>query len=346
MREFIYGVRYFGEACLKACQHVPLKNKQIREQLDTALRSPDVGTPVQWDMLDEKLFRPRPRLCGAIGVYAMLSGLTIDQIMQNGGLPPFLLMWALGSCQDDYIDKIRAAELTGLTKMQRTRKIANTIFGREQTLFRRCYAMIIEYLNDQNFPLDEASYLRGKLANWYHFLYKQEEQMFGLNPNQVDFDICSEYRIQQNTRIGELLTALLNGINCLDPRLGILENAVPPFSILTQIIDDVADTREDLENGRPSFMVGALNEHPQERRRVEDFLSQHPLIVKIRPNVLGQLAPQSYHLVKEAYNKIALDISKQSPRAEVVRLAAKPLFHFFPLYRDMMYRINPRYANF
>ncbi|GIW59343.1 MAG: hypothetical protein KatS3mg087_0409 [Patescibacteria group bacterium] len=304
------------------------------------------ATAEDWEMFEKKIVRPRPRLFGAVAAYSLLSGLPHEDIVRNGGSEIFRLLWFLGSSQDDLIDEIPKIEIEGMNKVQRKARIRRAVFGNERTFYQCSYAVIIQTLSQSGIPEEGKVYLKRKFAEWYRFLTEQEADVLGTDLPMMSYKYCKNYREQQNGQIGSVLVACLNGMRCLDPGLQELERDVPLLSFRTQIVDDIADTVEDLSMGRPSYVVGALVDNPNDMARVLEFIRSRPEVAKFTPKLLRTLAPRSFDTVKGDYDGYANELMRHGKRGKFLVGLGDPLFYLFPAYRDLMYRINPNYANF
>jgi hypothetical protein len=137
----------------------------------------------------------------------------------------------------------------------------------------------------------------------------------------------------------------LNGAQCLDPRSQALERTVPKLSFRTQVIDDIADIPEDLSNERPSYAVGALVEHPEELQAILSYIQAHS-VSKVTPALFERLAPISSKQVKTQFDAYGKELEQEGVTGSMLASMGNTIFKYFPTFRNAMYRINPKYANF
>ena len=160
------------------------------------------------------------------------------------------------------------------------------------------------------------------------------------------FDYCVKYREDQNRKIGSLLVALLNGNRVEDDRLKKLEEIVPRLSFRMQVIDDIGDLEEDLRARRPSYAVGALQEHPEEMERIMK-LTTVGKVKKVTPSMLEIHAPKSYILLINQYKKYGKELEDEGVNGKFLKDLGDLMFSQFPKARDFIYNyINKKWANF
>ena len=160
----------------------------------------------------------------------------------------------------------------------------------------------------------------------------------------LTFSMCQQYRERQNLQAGSTLVAILNEQNCLISEFQRIEPLVSQFSFLTQIIDDIADTGEDLTAMRPSYAVGALVNNPEELERIQVFITEHQY-AKITPRQFRRIAPQSYALINQTFNGYCKEFEKQTGKHGLTRLA-RTLYSFYPAVRNILFKVNANIANF
>lgn len=190
---------------------------------------------------------------------------------------------------------------------------------------------------------DQTAYALDKVTDWYQFLIDQEAEVLATPFEELTFDFSRTYREEQNHRAGTALVALLNGRQCLDSRFMAVEEPVAEFSFMTQIIDDIADTSEDLSAQRPSYAVGALVDHPIEMERMQTYMDANPN-AKVTPAQFKNIAPDAFTQVYDAFDSYANDLGSSASR-DIARLG-RNMFRYFPYVRNGLYRVNPKYANF
>lgn len=319
----------------------------IQTDLDKLLDQPrfyQESTEEDRALLTSKLLRFRPRLTGALSIYAIFANKTYQDIVDQGGLEPFYVFWFLGSAQDDFIDTLTPSPEED--KNQVIGAIRQSIFGEDRMLYRAGYHLFQQYIDTLEAGDDQKHYLRKTGAHWYRFLAEQEATVLTHPLSMYSFDYAKRYRETQNGSVGQVLTALLNGKNCLEPDLQRLEIMLPKFSYLTQIIDDIADTFEDLEANRPSYVVGALVDNPDELAVVENIRSQGK-ITKLSPKQLHRYAPNAYGKISSAFHHYTDQLEQATGMSgRSINLIAYDVYRFFPSVRNLLYRINPQYANF
>lgn len=328
-------------------------NRAVRKRVVAELRRRGVDVrsaelATAWREFDKQLLRPRPRLLAFVSAYAMLTSQPYQAIVDQGGMLLFRTFWGLAAIQDDLIDDIPTHAIAALPdQQQRIRGLYGAIFGPDRVFYRAAYRTIIDEMERVR-PVGAAEqhYLKTKLADWYRFLTKQEAEVVATDPRHFSFDFCRSYREQQDRRVTGMLAACLNGAACLDPAYQQLESVMPWLAYRSQMIDDLADTTEDLAAGRPSYAVGAINEYPAERRAVDRLLVERN-VAKVPPRVLKSVAPRSHQLLKNTFAGYGQAlVEREGFRGRVLDAAGWGTFHAFPVIRDVMYQINPRYANF
>lgn len=294
-----------------------------------------------------KVLRFRPRLVGAIATYSLLTNTTYENIVEQGGMDTFYLFWALASIQDDFIDRLQKTDGQKRSYAERKKAIAQAIFGDDRKFYRATFYLLKTGVKNSSILCPESKdYLISKIANWYKFLIQQESTVIDTPLIEMDFAYSRRYREDQNTYAGYALVAVLNGNSCLNPKRQALEITLPKISYLTQIIDDIADTAEDLSAGRPSYAVGALVEHPAELQNVRDLIVKRGA-VKFTPHLLYKVAPESYQQVNKAFLAYRTSLEDAMDRdGRSIGLLAQGMYNYFPYIRDIIYLINPNAANF
>jgi hypothetical protein len=300
------------------------------------------------ELLAKKLLRFRPRLVGAVGAYSHLTGQRYNQIVGQGGLENFYLFWALGSIQDDFIDGLpkqlpAEGEDPGEAHDRRRALVAQSIFGDDRRFYRAAHHMLRARIKGSDLGEHQTNYALDKVTDWYQFLIDQEAHVLATPFDELDFETSRTYREDQNRRAGTTLVALLNGRNNLDPRYRAVEDPVAEFSFMTQIIDDIADTAEDLSARRPSYAVGALVDNPRDMARMEAYMAANPN-AKITPGQFKLVAPEAYDQVYGAFTDYA-DSLRTSASKGIATLGTR-MFRYFPHIRNALFRIDPKYANF
>ncbi|MEN9561671.1 MAG: hypothetical protein RIQ56_944, partial [Candidatus Parcubacteria bacterium] len=103
----------------------------------------------EWQMYTNKLLPFRPRLIGALGAYAAISGKSAKEVAAQGGLDMFRMMWFLAAAQDDLID---AHTRSGETDSAALRKdLIKTIFGPDRIFYQPAYTVIANELKASDF---------------------------------------------------------------------------------------------------------------------------------------------------------------------------------------------------
>lgn len=288
-----------------------------------------------------KLTETRPRMIGALSVYSALSGIPYSEISTNQGIECFYIFWRIADGQDDLIDSPKEQK-----EQNEQIPLIQKIFQGEGEFFKGTLHLLENKITQGNIGEKEKKYLKEKIAGWYRFLTIQETEIESKNFNSFDFDYSKKYRQEQNQKAGEVLVALLNWRECLNPNYKKLEEIIPQFSIYTQMVDDIGDTVEDIESRRPSFSVGALISHPEEMTRFLKEIKKRG-IKKVHPKFLQQIAPQSSELLN-AYFKEHCDFleSKTGQAGKGFNAIASFIYSHFPTARDFLFKLNPNVANF
>lgn len=293
-------------------------------------------------MFDGKVLCFRPRMVGAVAAYVAASGRSRRDVVRNGGMDAFRMLWFLAAAQDDLID---VAYPASTAEAPDARSLRDEIFGTRRLFYRAAFRIVARDIAALRALPETKRYLRRKLRSWYRFLVQQEAEMYASGFETFSFSVCVRYREQQNAMIGGVLVALLNGAESLDPDLCRLEAYLPIASFRTQIIDYIADIAEDLRARRPSYCIGALNEYPDEMARMEEFVRIHA-IAKVRPWLFKRIAPRSYERVLLRYEAYGISLRRAVPYGAILDSVGRLLFHVFPAFRDAAFRLNPRLANF
>lgn len=328
-------------ATIKGEQTIGKSKKQhLRGEIDAMLEDPRFGSGKEGKShkaFMRKLSQSTPRMIGAISLYSAFSEQSYGEIARSEGLESFFLFWGLGEEQDDLIDIPR--------KHGESLPPLNEIIFSDGFL-RGVRHLLENKITEGKMGNPEKQYLKAKVAGWYDFLSAQEQRIQGEDFSSFDFNYCRKYREHQNQQAGEVLVALLNWDKCLDPNFQQLETVVPKFSNLTQMVDDIGDTTEDMEAKRPSFSIGALRDNPIELERFTTETEKRG-IKKVHPSLFKALAPQSYRLIKEQFQKYCAELeAKPDARSKGFDQIAHLVFHYFPTVRDLLFRIRPQIANF
>ncbi len=345
---FNHAASFFA-AVLGAQLYSRKANKRLSDKLSLELdrrQARDELPPREVDLqlLHNKFMRFRPRLIGAVGAYCLLSGQHHPDVVQNGGLDLFRTMWYLGATQDDLIDEIPSQN--GIERRHVELRIRDAMFGTDRTIYRAALRVFSDDLSRSDFPPEAQQYLRRKVRDWYRFLVEQEAKVLTMHSSELGYWECRRYREEQNMRVAKLLTACLNGRRCHEPEMQVLETLVPMLSFRTQIIDDVADVFEDLAMGRPSFCMGALNDNPHELHNVREFARKNPRVKKMQVQLFRKLAPKSASLIESTYDQYGADLRTRSEPFVLLATVGDMLYRWFPTFRDAIYRLQPRWANF
>ncbi len=319
------------------------RKQTLLSKLGATLEQP----PFSWENPDykrvfsEKLMEFRLRMVGALSLYSYVSNTPPETIRKDERLESFYLFWFLGASQDDVIDKLGLASKNPTVKQE--------IFGGEQAFHRGGLRLLETTIKDSALAPEKKHYIKGKIANWYQFLTTQESDVLASSPNSWTFEYARAYREEQNKRAGETLVAILNWDDCLSPEKQGLEDVIPQFSFLTQMIDDIADTPEDLLYKRPGYSVGALSDHPAELAAVEEYCKKTGS-KKIHPKTLRKLAPESHSLLQNTFDSYSKTLSNELailgiPSKGMLQVG-QLLYRYFPTVRDIIYHISPKRAVF
>ncbi|HSW88526.1 MAG TPA: hypothetical protein VLG12_05180 [Candidatus Saccharimonadales bacterium] len=327
-------------------------NQTVRERVvfELGKQGNDIDRPelsADWDAFEKILFRFRPRLISAISAYSLLSGKNFEDIKRQQGMLPSKAFWMLGSIQDNLLDGLDKERLAEMSEQDRFTTLYGAIFGQGREFQQATHSAIVDEIETNSvYGVAEVEYLHGRMEEWFDFLLHQESDAYERPEEDYTFAFCKDYREKQNAVAGRVVVAFLNGKDCLDPELQQLETTVPYLSYRTQIIDDIGDIAEDIELRRPSFMVGALRDNPDELERIKEVIKRKN-IRKFTPHKVKKYAPKSYEVVKEAYVQYGEAITQRhGGRGEVLDRAGRIAFHTFPVMRDVMYGVNERYSYF
>lgn len=312
----------------------------LYQLIDTTAHYQDNNYQADTELLTNKLLRFRPRLIGALGVHNYLT----DSTAQTPALENFYLFWALGSIQDDFIDTLPKYKPDEASLQERQRTIATSIFGDNRRFYRAAHHQLRQNLQNNYFGDKQQNYMTQKVTDWYRFLIAQEADVLEVPLHDMTYQSCRAYREEQNLHAGSALVALLNGEDCLNPERQRIESVVAQFSYLTQIIDDIADTAEDLIAERPSYAVGALLDHPAELDRMRCYVMENPH-TKLTPYVFNRLAPESLRVLTETFGEYQTTLYALAGSRGLTTIASS-LFKHFPYIRNVIFRINPKFANF
>ena len=345
---YAISLKRFFEGTLSALRANAKSNAQLAAELEAELarrQTPNKST-ARWEedrkIFSKKLVRFRPRLIGAFGAYAALSRQSFSDVEYQGGVPLFRMLWFLGSAQDDLIDEQAPAENVTVPDAKQLRR---AIFGPEMIFYQAAFTVIGDKLARSSMSAEQKRYIKVKLSEWFRFLVHQEAAIMQKRLHELTFDECTRYREAQNQKIGEALIACLNGARCLDLRFQALERSVPKLSFRTQIIDDIADIPEDLGNGRPSYAIGALVDHPEELKAMREYLQVHA-VGKVTSALFEHLAPKSSSQVRKQFDAYGEALKQEGITGSMLASIGNVIFKYFPTFRNAMYRINPTYGNF
>lgn len=314
-----------------------------RQGVDT--NSPELAT--DWDTFEKALLLPRPRRRAAIAAYATLTGKDFQAVNQQQGMLPAKAFWMLGTMHDDLLDVLDKDVLAKMSEQERMATLHGTLFGEGREFQRATQAAIMtEISTNPAYGQAKVQYLQGRMNRWFDFLLTQESEVYTRPDADYTFTYCRDYRERQNGEAGRVVVAFLNGAKCLDPEQQRFEDIVPVLSYRTQIMDDIGDLTEDLEMRRPSYMVGALRDHPDEFARVQQVIDEKK-IKKFSPHKVKKYAPKSYNVVKDTFLEYGEDLVKEHGlTGEVLDKSIRAAFHAIPVARDIMHRVNPRYSYF
>lgn len=330
---------------LEMLKHEIRRGGKSRQALVDKLRTTSNTNSTDTQALQDRLKGLRPRFIGALTVYSLLTQRSYADMEAQGGLDAFRLLWYTGGIQDDFIDELGNFDPQEDDKTSRT-KIKKTIFHDEQEGYQAPLQMAQESMRNAQIPTPERTYINKRIAEWYQYLIRQEANVLKTPFEDYSYAYSRNYRETQNLAAGRMLVAVLNGRNSLDERLQRTESLIPRFSYLTQIVDDIADLPEDISAQRPSYAVGALNEHPAEMDAVTKATYDRN-IKKMTPKVFKALAPQASSLVHAQFETYQQQLEMDSDKnAKGLSLLAQGIHQHFPRIRDFLYKINPQYANF
>lgn len=291
----------------------------------------------------EKLLEFRLRMIGALSLYSIFSKTSYeDLVKEKSRMASFYLFWFLGATQDDIIDGRASWEKSVVSPAD----VRGRIFGEKRMFYRGSLNALERKIQGSSLGDHEKTYLKTKLAGWYRFLARQESGVISEPFDNFTLEYSKKYREDQNRQAGSVSVALLNWNMALDPKFSFLEDLIPGFSFLTQMIDDIGDTPEDILAKKPSYSVGALIDHQDEFNRFNLEIVKRG-IKKIRPNVLKVLAPKSYQQLEELFDEYTTQlVDKTGFDGKVLTDGVRIIYKYFPYVRDFMHRINPKLVNF
>ena len=294
-------------------------------------------------VLLQKLQSFRPRRIGAIAAYSVFTRKPYEAIVDQGGIDSFYLFWALGGSQDDFIDCLPKKSVP---VEKEKHLIKEAIFGEKRKIYRGALYLLNNKTEALDMARPEKNYVKQRVAHWYKFLIDQESHIIHTPFDQYTFDYSRKYREDQNFEAGRVATVCLNGRGCLDPKLQRFETILPRFSYLTQMIDDIADTAEDVLAQRPSFSVGALIDHPQELERFRSEVIDKG-VEKVYPSLLKKVAPQAYAQIYHTFQEYCSILEKEiGIDARGLTTIATAIYHVFPKIRGVLYRLHPELSYF
>jgi hypothetical protein len=349
---YFASTRRFMGTLRREARHGMQVNRTVREKviIELGSRNIDIADPAiasDWDAFEQVLFRPRPRLVSAIAAYSLLTGRSFADIQQQNGMVAAKAFWMLGTIQDNLIDRLDKEKTAVMSEKERRQALYDSIFGKGREFQQATYAAILcEIATNPAYGPEHMSYLSARMDEWFDFLVTQESGVYNTPEENYTFPLCVNYRQLQNAVAGRVVVSFLNGQACLDPKLQHYEQIIPILSYRTQIMDDIGDVVEDMEMSRPSYVIGALREYPDEFETVKNIAAQKG-IRKFTPHKLKKYAPQSYKLVKDTFTAYGDDLAqKYGVNGKILDKAGKAAYHTFPALRDVMYRINERYSYF
>ncbi len=349
---YIRSTRRFVRTFVKEASRGMDINTAVRERVVSELgrRDVDIADPAMatdWDAFEKILFRPRPRLISAISAYSLLTGKDFEDITQQEGMIPAKAFWMLGTIQDNLLDGLDKTKVAAMSEDERMAALHDSIFGKGREFQQATHAVISSELEaNPAYGQAQIDYLLGGMSQWFDFLLRQESEVYRTPEENYSFEFCKNYREQQNAVAGRVVVSFLNGQNCLDPELQKYEQIIPILSYRTQIMDDIGDVVEDMEMKRPSYVIGALREFPDEFEAVKKISAQKG-IKKFTPHKLKKYAPQSYKLVKATFTAYGEELSQTyGVKGAILDKAGRLAYHTFPVMRDLMYKVNERYTYF
>jgi hypothetical protein len=279
-----------------------------------------------------------PRTYASVAAFCMLSGKRYGDISPEA-LDASRLFWQIGHKQDDIIDDPN--------RQNDGNTIIHDIFADEGVGHRKTLALLYKKIESSSeLSPEDKHYLRIKIKSWFDFIGEQESGIRNAQEEDFSLDFCKDYRESQNMMAGSVVSALLNWSDCTSEKGQRVERILPKFSYMSQIIDDVGDIPEDLEANRPSFAVGALNEHPDEKALVTDTIMRSSL-KKLSYDNLKRFAPESVQILDqlfEEYYQVASELGGKE--TQMVLGIAKIAYVYYAKFREVIYRLNPAWATF
>ena len=193
---------------------------------------------------------------------------------------------------------------------------------------------------------DDKSYLFGIVASWFDLLKAQEDELSCMTEEDLSFEYCKKHREEQNMMAGRVICAFLNWEDCRTEEGQYVEKALPQFSYMSQLIDDIGDLPEDLGASRPSFVVGALNENPDEKIKISNFIKIED-IRKLSYDVLKIEAPKTTELLDALFNNYRREAAKLGGLdTEVILGIAKLMYFKYSKMKKIIQKINPAWSTF
>lgn len=292
------------------------------------------------EVFSEKIMDFRLRLVGAISLYSFFSGDRYASMQDSGGLDAAYLFWYLGASQDDIIDSFpKSGENDQVVSPE---MIHDAIFSPDKKYLNGAHTLIQTKIEKSNMGDEQKDYLRKKIEKWYHVVEQQESEAISSPVSVFSFAYSKRYREGQNQTAGETVVALLNWDRCLDPKRQRLENVIPGFSFLTQMVDDILDTPEDLVAKKPSYSVGALVDNPQELEGIQSLIELKGLEY-ITPATLREYAPHSFATIDtnfQAYTEtLNLMLSDMGFAGKDLVFIVKALYKYFPAVHSLMQKL-------
>ncbi|HZJ18599.1 MAG TPA: hypothetical protein VFD45_03220 [Patescibacteria group bacterium] len=289
------------------------------------------------EIFKQKLFDFKLRMIGALSLYSYFGNIPYSELEKGDNMDSFYLFWFLGAAQDDLIDSFSSTDSRGsVGRVGRTKEI---MFNSDGGFLQGALNVLRKKIEKSEMGKEEQEYLLDKVESWNEFVSTQEDDVRERDLTDYTFAFSKEYRETQNKHASKTLIALLNWDQCLDPSMQKLESSIPPFSFLTQIIDDIIDVREDLVAKRPSYAVGALVDHSEELRLFQEGLKTYKKDGKMHHFSFKKVAPNAYSQIHDAFMKYKDDLQRENgDKSEGLIFTINSLYRFVPLLEVMLDR--------
>jgi len=280
-----------------------------------------------------------PRTYASIATFCLLSEKRYQDISKDG-LDSSRLFWQLGHKQDDIIDAPDRTVSAGS-------KVLQDIFSNDGIGHNKTIALLKNKITlSQELTEENKSYLLRMIASWFDLLKTQEDELSHMRGEDLSFEYCRRHREEQNMMAGRVVCALLSWEDCQTEKGQYVERALPQFSYMSQLIDDICDLPEDIEASRPSFALGALNEYPNEKKRIINVIKEDDS-KKLSYTVLSKEAPNVTKLLDSLFDFYRTEASELGGKnTRLILDIARLMYSNYSKVKRITQRINPSWATF